>query len=130
VISIIPEGDDYELFGWNKPVFNKVSTSRALTFSWLMPNLRIVMEHITKRSKGHSFRDYILPILPFKSYFLIRIVEKHISWSINPQCFLQHPIKVIKIKYLLLSKFIYILHLFQFFLKYFLNLRISLEMIE
>ncbi|MEP1488714.1 MAG: Na(+)-translocating NADH-quinone reductase subunit A [Algibacter sp.] len=38
VISIIPEGDDYELFGWNKPVFNKVSTSRALTFSWLTPN--------------------------------------------------------------------------------------------
>ncbi|MCL6294198.1 Na(+)-translocating NADH-quinone reductase subunit A [Jejuia spongiicola] len=37
VISIIPEGDDYELFGWNKPVFNKVSTSRALTFSWLTP---------------------------------------------------------------------------------------------
>ena len=38
VVSIIPEGDDYELFGWTKPVFNKVSTSRALTFSWLNPN--------------------------------------------------------------------------------------------
>ncbi|GAA3578137.1 Na(+)-translocating NADH-quinone reductase subunit A [Snuella lapsa] len=38
VISILPEGDDYELFGWNKPVFNKISTSRALTFSWLNPN--------------------------------------------------------------------------------------------
>lgn len=37
VISIIPEGDDYELFGWNKPIFNKISTSRALTFSWLSP---------------------------------------------------------------------------------------------
>ncbi|MEW4924302.1 Na(+)-translocating NADH-quinone reductase subunit A [Algibacter sp. 2305UL17-15] len=37
VISIIPEGDDYELFGWNKPIFNKISTSRALTFSWLNP---------------------------------------------------------------------------------------------
>lgn len=37
-ISVIPEGDDYEFFGWNKPVFNKISTSRALTFSWLMPN--------------------------------------------------------------------------------------------
>ena len=35
VVSIIPEGDDYEFFGWTKPVFNKVSTSRALTFSWL-----------------------------------------------------------------------------------------------
>jgi Na+-transporting NADH:ubiquinone oxidoreductase subunit A len=36
-ITVIPEGDDYELFGWNKPVFNKISTSRALTFSWLTP---------------------------------------------------------------------------------------------
>lgn len=33
----IPEGDDYELFGWNKPVFNKISPSRALTFSWMQP---------------------------------------------------------------------------------------------
>ncbi|TGV03186.1 Na(+)-translocating NADH-quinone reductase subunit A [Flavivirga rizhaonensis] len=37
VISIIPEGDDYEFFGWNKPIFNKISTSRAFTFSWLSP---------------------------------------------------------------------------------------------
>ncbi|CAM1349148.1 Na(+)-translocating NADH-quinone reductase subunit A [Tenacibaculum insulae] len=37
VVTAIPEGDDYELFGWNKPVFNKVSTSRAFTFSWLNP---------------------------------------------------------------------------------------------
>ncbi len=36
-VSAIPEGDDYELFGWNKPVFNKISTTRALTFSWLQP---------------------------------------------------------------------------------------------
>ena len=37
MITVIPEGNDYEFFGWNKPVFNKVSTSRALTFSWLTP---------------------------------------------------------------------------------------------
>lgn len=36
-LCVIPEGDDYEFFGWNKPVFDKVSTSRALTFSWLQP---------------------------------------------------------------------------------------------
>lgn len=35
---VIPEGDDYEFFGWNKPVFNKVSPTRALTFSWMFPN--------------------------------------------------------------------------------------------
>lgn len=37
VITVIPEGNDYEFFGWNKPIFNKISTSRALTFSWLSP---------------------------------------------------------------------------------------------
>ncbi len=36
-VTVIPEGDDYEFFGWNKPVFNKISTTRAMTFSWLNP---------------------------------------------------------------------------------------------
>jgi len=37
VVTVIPEGNDYEFFGWTKPIFNKISTSRALTFSWLFP---------------------------------------------------------------------------------------------
>ena len=37
-VTAIPEGDDYELFGWNKPIFNKISATRSLTFSWLQPN--------------------------------------------------------------------------------------------
>jgi len=37
-ITAIPEGDDYELFGWAIPVTNKISPTRALTFSWLFPN--------------------------------------------------------------------------------------------
>ncbi len=36
-VTAIPEGDDYEFFGWNKPVFDKISSTRALTFSWLNP---------------------------------------------------------------------------------------------
>ena len=36
-VTCIPEGDDYELFGWNKPVFDKISATRALTFSWMQP---------------------------------------------------------------------------------------------
>ncbi|CAM3515973.1 Na(+)-translocating NADH-quinone reductase subunit A [Aequorivita lipolytica] len=43
-VSVIPEGDDYEFFGWNKPVFNKISTSRALTFSWLTPNKKFDLD--------------------------------------------------------------------------------------
>jgi Na+-transporting NADH:ubiquinone oxidoreductase subunit A len=40
-VTVIPEGDDYEFFGWNKPVFNKLSVTRALTFSWLQPKKEI-----------------------------------------------------------------------------------------
>ena len=36
-ITVIPEGDDYELLGWAMPRFNKFSVSRAY-FSWLFPN--------------------------------------------------------------------------------------------
>jgi len=34
-VTAIPEGDDYEFFGWAKPVFDKKSITRALTFSWM-----------------------------------------------------------------------------------------------
>jgi Na+-transporting NADH:ubiquinone oxidoreductase subunit A len=54
VISVIPEGDDYEFFGWNKPVFNKVSTSRALTFSWLTPNKKFDLNTNTNVLKLHQ----------------------------------------------------------------------------
>src|SRR5690606_41583349 len=37
-VTVISEGNDYVLYGWNKPVFDKRSSTRALTFSWLMPN--------------------------------------------------------------------------------------------
>ncbi len=37
-VTVIPEGNDYDLFGWAKPITNKVSITRALTFSWLTKN--------------------------------------------------------------------------------------------
>ncbi len=37
LLSVIPEGDYYELFGWALPGFGKFSTSRTF-FSWLTPN--------------------------------------------------------------------------------------------
>lgn len=43
-VTVIPEGDDYEFFGWNKPIFNKISTSRALTFSWLFPKKKFELD--------------------------------------------------------------------------------------
>ena len=43
-VTVIPEGDDYELFGWNKPIFNKISATRALTFSWMQPNKKYELD--------------------------------------------------------------------------------------
>jgi Na+-transporting NADH:ubiquinone oxidoreductase subunit A len=36
MVSVIPEGDDYEFLGWIKPGFNKFSLSKTF-FSWLTP---------------------------------------------------------------------------------------------
>jgi len=43
-VTIIPEGDDYELFGWAKPVFNKESINRSLTFGWLNPKKEYTLD--------------------------------------------------------------------------------------
>ena len=43
-VTTIPEGDDYEFFGWAKPVLNKMSTTRALTFSWLRPKRKYELD--------------------------------------------------------------------------------------
>ncbi len=37
-ITVIPEGDDYDFFGWNKPQPKKFSISRAGLFSFMTPN--------------------------------------------------------------------------------------------
>lgn len=37
MLTVIPEGDYYEFFGWALPGFDKFSTSRTF-FSWLTPN--------------------------------------------------------------------------------------------
>lgn len=55
-VTAIPEGDDYELFGWNKPVFNKISTSRALTFSWMNPKKKYNLD--TNTNGEH--RNFVL----------------------------------------------------------------------
>jgi Na+-transporting NADH:ubiquinone oxidoreductase subunit A len=72
VITVIPEGDDYEFFGWNKPVFNKVSTSRALTFSWLTPKKKYDLntntngEHRAFVLTGSYEEVFPLDILPMQ----------------------------------------------------------------
>ncbi|MFB9054496.1 Na(+)-translocating NADH-quinone reductase subunit A [Formosa undariae] len=72
LITVIPEGDDYELFGWNKPVFNKISQSRALTFSWLSPNKKYDLntntngEHRAFVLTGNFEKVFPLDIFPLQ----------------------------------------------------------------
>ena len=43
-VTVIPEGNYYDFFGWAKPVFKKRSITRALTFSWLFPNKKYKLD--------------------------------------------------------------------------------------
>ena len=71
-ITVIPEGDDYEFFGWTAPVFNKVSTTRALTFSWLFPNKKYDLntntngEHRAFVTTGNYEEVFPLDIFPMQ----------------------------------------------------------------
>jgi Na+-transporting NADH:ubiquinone oxidoreductase subunit A len=69
-VTVIPEGDDYELFGWAKPVFDKKSITRSLTFSWLNPNKEYTLdtntngEHRAFVLTGNYEQVFPLDILP------------------------------------------------------------------
>ncbi|WP_114492744.1 Na(+)-translocating NADH-quinone reductase subunit A [Candidatus Ulvibacter alkanivorans] len=71
-VSVIPEGDDYEFFGWNKPVFDKISASRALTFSWMFPKKKYELdtntngEHRAFVLTGNYERVFPLDIYPLQ----------------------------------------------------------------
>jgi len=43
MVTVIPEGDYYEMFGWAKPGFNKFSASRAV-LSWLIPGRKFKVD--------------------------------------------------------------------------------------
>ncbi|MFO7789332.1 MAG: Na(+)-translocating NADH-quinone reductase subunit A [Bacteroidales bacterium] len=55
VITVIPEGDYYELLGWAKPGFNKYTASRNY-FSWLIPGQKYRLD--TNYHGGH--RAYVM----------------------------------------------------------------------
>ncbi|WP_416444268.1 Na(+)-translocating NADH-quinone reductase subunit A [Leeuwenhoekiella sp. A16] len=66
---VIPEGDDYEFFGWNKPVFNKVSVTRALTFSWLFPKKKYNLDTNTNgEHRAFVFTGSYEEVFPFDIY--------------------------------------------------------------
>ena len=70
-VTVIPEGDDYELFGWTKPVFDKVSVSKT-SFSWLFPNKKFDLntntngEHRAFVTTGTYEKVFPLDIYPMQ----------------------------------------------------------------
>lgn len=71
-ITVIPEGNDYEFMGWNKPIFNKISVSRALTFSWMFPKKKFDLntntngEHRAFVTTGTYEKVFPLDIFPLQ----------------------------------------------------------------
>ena len=72
IVTVVPEGNDYELFGWTVPVFNKISVSRAITFSWLFPNKKFDLntntngEHRAFVMTGNYEKVFPLDIYPMQ----------------------------------------------------------------
>ena len=96
--TVIPEGDDYEFFGWNTPVFNKISSSRALTFSWLFPKKKYDLntntngEHRAFVVTGNYEEVFPLDIYPMQllkafSYNDLDEMEKLGAYEIAPEDF-------------------------------------------
>ncbi len=96
--TVIPEGNDYEFFGWNKPIFNKISYSRALTFSWLFPKKKYDLntntngEHRAFVVTGNYEEVFPLDIYPLQllkafTYNDLDEMEKLGAYEIAPEDF-------------------------------------------
>jgi Na+-transporting NADH:ubiquinone oxidoreductase subunit A len=68
-ITVLPEGDYYELFGWAMPRFNKFSVSRTY-FSWLMPKKKYRLD--TNFNGGE------------RAYVMTGEFERVFGWDILP----------------------------------------------
>ena len=96
--TVIPEGNDYEFFGWNKSVFNKISYSRALTFSWLFPKKKYELdtntngEHRAFVVTGNYEEVFPLDIYPLQllkafTYQDLDEMEKLGAYEVAPEDF-------------------------------------------
>lgn len=68
-LSILEEGDDYDLFGWNKPQMNKFSWLRANMFSFLMPNKKYNLNTNTNgEERAFVFNGIYEEVFPLDIY--------------------------------------------------------------
>lgn len=47
-VTAIPEGDDYDFFGWNKPIFNKISATRAMAFAIILDGIAYIAHPVAQ----------------------------------------------------------------------------------
>lgn len=68
MVTVIPEGDEQELFGWIAPGFNKFSTSRAF-WSWLTPNKKYVLDsNLHGEKRAYVVTGQYEAVLPMDIY--------------------------------------------------------------
>ena len=81
-ITVIPEGDKYEMFGWALPGLNKFSISRSF-FSWLTPNKKYRLNaNINGGERPFVFSEEYEKVLPMDIlpvYLLKSIIIKDID---------------------------------------------------
>ena len=72
-ITVIPEGDDYELLGWAMPRFSKFSVSRSY-FSWLFPSRKYNLDTNTNGGERafvmSDLYDKYLPMDVYPAYLI------------------------------------------------------------
>ncbi|XOD69570.1 MAG: Na(+)-translocating NADH-quinone reductase subunit A [Flavobacteriales bacterium AspAUS03] len=68
-ITVIPEGDDYDLFGWLLPRPKKFSVSRANMFSWLTPKKKYALNtNLNGEERAFVLTGWYEKYFPFDIY--------------------------------------------------------------
>ncbi|XOD67468.1 MAG: Na(+)-translocating NADH-quinone reductase subunit A [Flavobacteriales bacterium Tduv] len=68
-ITVIPEGDDYDMFGWLLPRPEKFSISRANMFSWLTPKKKYALNtNLNGEERAFVLTGWYEKYFPFDIY--------------------------------------------------------------
>lgn len=77
MITVIPEGNHYEFFGWLKPGLNKFSFSHTFLSRWLTPNKKFRVDtNLHGGVRGYVMTGKMDQVFPFDIYplFLIKAI--------------------------------------------------------
>ena len=77
MVTVIPEGDHYEFFGWLKPGLNKFSFSHTFLSRWLTPNKKFRLDtNLHGGVRGYVMTGKMDQVFPFDIYplFLVKAI--------------------------------------------------------